>query len=110
MYFHVGLAWDLVGTAESLMQSTHNRLTLSVDGNHPSDAPEYAAVGMEYTIHNMITLRSGYRLNRDVEKLFYGIGLNIPLLGSVFAIDYALASFGELDYIEVVSGSIAFAR
>jgi hypothetical protein len=50
----------------------------------------------------------GYRLNRDVEKLYYGVGLKIPLAGTKFTIDYSLASFDELDYIHVFSAGIYF--
>jgi hypothetical protein len=56
----------------------------------------------------LVSLRGGYRLNRDIEKLFYGIGLNIPLSNSRFKFDYALASYDDLDYIHVFSGSIDF--
>jgi len=43
-----------------------------------------------------------------VEKMFYGIGLNIPMGESGFHFDYGLASFDELDYIHIFSGSIDF--
>jgi hypothetical protein len=106
--FRVGLAMDIVGTGENLAVSTNNRLTLSMDGNHPTDSPEYVAFGAEYAYRELLYLRGGYRLNRDVEKFFYGIGLAIPVTGATFNFDYAVASFEELDYIHVLSGSISF--
>ena len=107
--FRVGLAMDLVGKESTgFMQNEHNRLTFTVDGNHPSDAAEHINFGLEYSFAEAIILRSGYRFNRDVEKFFYGVGLNIPMAGnSSFRFDYALASYGELDYVHVFGGSIS---
>ncbi|GAB4378336.1 MAG: type IX secretion system outer membrane channel protein PorV [Calditrichia bacterium] len=106
--FRVGLAIDLLGPEKSFRQSEHSRFTLTVDGNHPTDAEEYLAFGGEYAFREVLALRGGYRLNRDVEKFFYGIGLNVPVTGATFNFDYALASFGELDYIQVFSVALSF--
>jgi hypothetical protein len=106
--FRVGISMDVLGTAENVFNSQANRFTLSIDGNHPTDAPEYVAFGAEYAFKELLMLRGGYRLNRDVEKFFYGIGLNIPVTGASFGFDYALSSFDELDYIHVFSGSLSF--
>jgi hypothetical protein len=106
--FRVGVAMDVMGRAENFLKSEENRLTFSIDGNHPTDGPEYMAFGAEYSFKEILALRGGYRLNRDVEKFFYGIGLHVPLSGAAFTFDYALASFEELEYIHVISGSISF--
>ena len=107
--FRVGLAMDLVGkNADGLLQNENSRLTLMVDGNHPADAAEYMNMGLEYGLNEVLMLRGGYRINRDVEKMFYGVGLNIPLSGaSSFVFDYAIASFDELDYVHVFSANIS---
>ncbi|MFC2088603.1 PorV/PorQ family protein, partial [Calditrichota bacterium] len=75
--FQVGVAMDVVGGGDSFYKSELNRVTLSVDGSHPTESPEFVSFGLEYEYDELIALRSGYRLNRDVEKMFYGIGLNI---------------------------------
>jgi len=106
--FRVGISMDVLGTAENVFNSQNSRFTLSIDGNHPTDAPEYVAFGAEYAFKELLMLRGGYRLNRDVEKFFYGIGLNIPVTGATFGFDYAIASFDELDYIHIFSGSLSF--
>ncbi|MCB0277774.1 MAG: PorV/PorQ family protein, partial [Calditrichaeota bacterium] len=106
--FRVGLSTDLMGNGPAFVSSEIHRLTLSVDGNHPGDAVEHVNVGLEYSFNEILQLRGGYRSNRDLEKFFYGIGLNIPTEGSSsFTFDYALASFGELDYVHIFSGSIS---
>ena len=106
--FQVGVCSDLIGQNDAFIDSEKNRFTLSIDGIHPLDSPEFAAFGLEYEFNNLIALRMGYRLNRDVEKLYYGVGINVPLSGTKFTVDYGLASFDELDYIHVFSAGIYF--
>ncbi len=106
--FAVGLAMDLIGEEDNLIQGGLNTLTFSITGNHPSDSQEFASFGLEYGYDNLIFLRGGYRLNRDVEKFFYGVGLNIPISSAGLTFDYGLASFDELDYIHIFSASISF--
>jgi len=106
--FAVGLSMDLVGAKDGLWINKNNHVTLSVAGNHPADAPEFASFGLEYIFHDVLALRGGYRLNRDVEKFFYGAGIKAPFSGAVFSFDYSLASYGELDMIHIFSASIAF--
>lgn len=107
--FRVGLAVDLIGRGtEGLLASENNRVTISVDGNHPADAAQYLNIGAEYNFSEILSLRGGFRSNRDVEKFFYGMGLSIPLADkSTFNFDYALASFGELDYIHIFGAGIS---
>jgi hypothetical protein len=107
--FRVGFAIDLVGRGtEGLLENENNRLTLTVDGNHPADAAQYLNIGAEYIFSEIISLRGGFRSNRDVEKFFYGLGLSIPLADkSSFYFDYALASFGELDYVHIFGAGIS---
>jgi len=108
LMFQVGLAMDIMGGSDSYYPSEYNRVTISIDGSHPNDSPEFASIGLEYEYNQLVALRGGYRLNRDVENFFYGIGLNIPLSESKFRFDYALASYNDLDYIHIFSGSIDF--
>lgn len=106
LIFQVGVAMDIVGDKESFLPSEDNRVTVSIDGSHPTDSPEYASFGLEYEYNKLIALRSGYRLNRDTEKLFYGVGLKIPSGNSSFDFDYALASYDDLDYVHIFSASL----
>lgn len=107
--FAVGLTMDLISAEDGLLSMKDSRATFSVTGNHPADAEENAAFGLEYAYKEIIFLRSGYRLNRDLEKMFYGLGLKVPLSsGTFFTVDYSLASFGELDYIHIFSTAITF--
>jgi hypothetical protein len=73
---------------------------LAVDAVHPSDNKEYLNTGMEVKIHNMISLRAGYRqlLLEDREGgLTFGFGLNVSVMGAEVNVDYANVDFGRLD-------------
>jgi hypothetical protein len=106
--FQAGLATDIVGKGDTFYNSELNRVTFSVDGSHPTDSPEFVSFGLEWEYSEIIALRTGYKLNRDVEKIFYGVGLNVPMSGTNFKFDYGVASFDELDYVHIFSGSLEF--
>jgi len=106
--FSFGLALDIIGGKDGLYKAEQHQLTFDITGSHPADADEYASIGFEYTLSKLISIRTGYRSNRDVEKMFYGAGLHIPMGTTIFNFDYAIASFEDLDYIHVFSASIAF--
>ncbi len=106
--FRMGLAMDLIGGETAPISSSSSRLTLSADGNHPADAAEYLALGVEYAFNELLFLRGGMRTNRDVENLFYGAGFRLPMGNNEIHFDYALAPFGQLENIHVVTGSLTF--
>ena len=105
--FAVGLAVDLIGRNDAFLKMNDNEMTFSITGNHPADAKEFASFGVEYTFQNVVSLRSGYRLNRDIEKFYYGFGLKVPIPGAAFNFDYSVASFDELDNIHIFSASVS---
>ena len=106
--FRVGIAVDIFGAEEGLMRSRENRLTLTVDGNHPNDNNETIGAGVEYMWNDLLALRAGYKGNHDSEKLSFGGGLNFVLAGWQLAVDYAYASLGDLDAVQRFSVGIAF--
>jgi len=105
--FAVGLSMDIIGGKSDFLQIEDNRLIASFTGNHPSDGQEYGSLGLEYVLKDIIALRGGYRINRDIEKFFYGVGLKAPLSGVIFYFDYSLASFDQLDYVHIFSASVS---
>lgn len=106
--FRVGIAMDILGADDALMQSRDNRLTLAIDGNHPNDNVETIGAGMEYMWNKILALRLGYKNNHDVEKFSYGGGLNLMLAGWRFRFDYAYASLSDLDEVQRFTVGITF--
>jgi len=107
--FRVGIAIELIGdTPTHFIRSKHQRVTLAIDANHPNDAAENIRFGLEYEIRRLIIFRSGYKFNEDLVNFTFGGGLKFNLQATQFIIDYALAAYGELDYVNFVSLGCSF--
>ena len=105
--FRVGVGWTLVGREGAMLANDTHALQLAVDGNHRNDAPENAAVGLEYSFADVLALRAGYHVNDDVRRWSYGAGLawNVPGSFSV-VFDYAMMDLVRLGGVHVFSLSI----
>ncbi len=98
--FRVGIAVDLFGEeGNSFFPNESSRLTLALDGNHPTDNEERGNIGVEYSWKNTLALRLGYKYNYSVQGLTFGGGLNVGFGGALIGVDYALAEFGDLGYV-----------
>lgn len=106
--FRVGIAVDIIALKDGFVQNNENRLTLSIDGNHPNDNHETVGAGLEYEWNELLALRLGYKNNHDVENFSFGGGLKMILAGLHFNLDYAYADFGDLDSIQRFTAGIAF--
>lgn len=85
-----------VGIAMELLESERQRLTGSVQLNHPVDDAENVVMGMEYAFLKSLVLRGGYKFNKDEETFSYGVGFKIPLGKLKFRVDYAYTNFIHL--------------
>jgi hypothetical protein len=95
--FRVGISANLL---EDFFAMEDYDLIMAVDAVHPNDNKEYLNTGMEARIHDMISLRAGYRqvLLTDREGgLTFGFGLNLSVMGARVNLDYANVDFGRLD-------------
>ena len=77
----------------------------NLDVNKPL-AGDYAAhVGLEYQIHELLALRSGYKSKAEDWKaggdleIFSGISLGLGFAWKQYLFDYAIASYGDLGFI-----------
>lgn len=105
--FRVGIGWELVGSSDAMFSNDTHGLRLAIDGNHANDAPENAAVGLEYSFANVLALRGGYHLNDDVRRWSYGIGLQWDNPGSFSAgFDYAMMDLVRLGSVHIFSLSV----
>lgn len=85
-----------IGFAFEPYQDTEHKLTASIQLNHPNDNSENVSTGLEYTWHNLLSLRGGYKLNVDEQNLSFGAGVNLPLSIADFTFDYAFSNFSRL--------------
>ena len=86
------------------------RLSLALDMVHPNDNKEYFNGGVELSILNLISLRSGYRgygMDQSEGGLALGVGLDLNLSqGMRLQVDYAVTSFGRLKDVHQFSVGI----
>ena len=107
--FRVGIAWNILGKTNTMMQSDNDRLILALDGNHPNDSPENASVGAEYVWNDLLALRGGYHFNDDVKTWSAGVGIHWEASSRLLlGLDYALADMDRLDQIHVFSFTVEF--
>ena len=85
-----------VGAAMDPIDSNNQRLTLSIQLNHPVDNAEYIVTGMEYSFLKMLFLRAGYKFNKNEENLTMGAGVIVPVGPLKVRVDYGYANFDHL--------------
>ena len=93
--FRLGAAADLVGADGIVRQDPTNRLTVAYDLHQPNDYDQQMQLGLEYTFADLVSLRTGYKLNYDVEGLTFGAGVNADLRGAQLGVDYSYGGMGE---------------
>ena len=106
--FRIGVALDIVGKHDAVVQSDASRLTLAVDGNHPNDNNERLNLGTEYAWEETLFARIGYKVNYDLERWTYGLGVKISIGTQQAAFDYALVDYAALGKVSKFSLDIQF--
>lgn len=85
-----------IGFAFEPWQTEQNRITTSIQLNHPNDNSENVSLGAEYSYNNIVQLRAGYKINVDEQGLTAGAGFNLPLGIGKISVDYGYAGFSVL--------------
>ncbi|MFH1214193.1 MAG: PorV/PorQ family protein [Candidatus Neomarinimicrobiota bacterium] len=86
-----------VGASDNIFKTNSQRLTVSAELLHPTDANEYICIGFEYEFLKILALRGGYRTNDSEHYLTTGFGLKLPNIGRFgAAADYAYVSYGDI--------------
>ena len=100
LFFRVGLAMDVFKTAIS-------RFTIAVDAFRPSDNDETINIGGEFSVHDWVSLRAGYKslFRHDSEEgLTFGAGLNYRFgSAGVWSLDYCFMDFGLFENVHMFS-------
>ena len=85
-----------IGFAFEPYEDNTNRVTASVQLNHPNDNSENFALGAEYSFDNTFYLRAGYKFNVDEQNYSFGTGISLPISIANVAFDYAFSNFTKL--------------
>ena len=93
--FRLGAAGDLVGPAGMVREDSQNRLTVAYDLLQPNDYNQQMQFGLEYTFADVVSLRTGYKLNYDVEAFTFGAGVKADLNPVRLGVDYSYGGMGE---------------
>jgi len=79
-----------VSAADEVFSTENIGLIFAAELVHPTDNVEWINFGMEINLLNYVELRGGYRLDNDLSKVSFGIGLRPPSLSDFdFKIDYS---------------------
>ena len=104
VFFRVGGSFDVLQMGES-------KLITAAEFTHPPDNSEKLNLGAEYSFHDDLFLRGGYKMNYDTEGLTAGFGVKFPLTlvkSSVARLDYAYQDMNYLSAAHRVSLNVSF--
>jgi len=108
LMFRVGIAMDLIGGSDPFIDSEMNRFTMAIDGVHPNDNTEKINIGGEYAWNETVFARLGYKINYDVEKWTFGVGVQVNFGNQQAGFDYALVDFSDLGKVSQFSLQVSF--
>ena len=107
-----------LGFAFEPYQTEQNRITTSVQLNHPNDNAEDVRFGVEYAWSEWLMLRAGLRRtvggswleknSNTADDYSFGIGVVAPLSFTVITFDYAYTDFNELGAVHRISCSMTY--
>ncbi len=102
-----------LGVALEALQTEDNRITTSIQLNHPNDNAEHFLLGVEYAWRNTFFLRGGAKRTigqplfgtdaTSAETFSLGAGVFVPVGFTSVNVDYAFASFSQLGSVHRIS-------
>jgi hypothetical protein len=99
--FRFGLAFEPI-------ENQRQKLTVSFEGNQPSDNQQQLKCGLEWTWKRQLALRSGYNFNADELKLSAGVGLFASIGQTKSTVDYSYTDGGFLGGISRIALGMRF--
>ena len=85
-----------IGFASEPYQDEINKVTASIQLNHPNDNSENLSTGVEYSWKNTFFLRGGYKFNVDEQNYSFGAGFYVPVSIANVTVDYSYSNFVRL--------------
>lgn len=99
--FKFGLAMNFMSL---WIDESPHKVTVATEYIHPRDYSERVHVGAEYSFHELLYIRGGYRYNYSEERFTYGVGLRFTLGGSTsLRLDYSYLPFENFDAVHMFS-------
>lgn len=108
MTFRLGVQMSLIGGTDALIANTNNSVTLVAQFDDAFDNALRATYAMEYWWNETIALRGGLRQNYDLAQFTFGGGLQVPVKELMFRFDYAIADYGDLGNVNIISVELLF--
>lgn len=99
--FRIGLAFEPY-------QDETNKVTASVQLNHPGDNSENISLGTEYSYQSIFFLRAGYKVNVDEQSYSVGAGIKADARFALVFFDYAYTPYQRLGDVHRFSLSLRF--
>ncbi len=96
LVFTMGISADVVDFTKF---SDIHSLVVNIDASHYRARPEQLKIGIEYTLMNMLSLRTGYISNSQEYNFTFGVG--VSKLG--FSFDYAFIPFDSFDSVQMMT-------
>jgi long-subunit fatty acid transport protein len=85
-----------IGFAFEPYENEFNKITASIQLNHPNDNSENVSTGIEYSWKNTFYLRGGYKFNVEEQNYSFGAGVFVPVSIANVTVDYAFSNFVRL--------------
>ncbi len=104
--FRIGASMDLFDFLNNRTPS--QTLLLSIDALHPRSYAERLNLGLEYTLRDFLSLRTGYLFNYDERGVTAGFGVHKTIAGLFLEIDYAYTPFGLFDSVQRLTVQMRF--
>jgi len=99
--FRIGFALDPIDDAA-------NKLTTSIQLNHPADNAENISLGAEYSYQSALFLRAGYKINVDEQSYSLGAGVRADAKFAILNFDYAFTPYQRLGDVHRFSLEMSF--
>jgi hypothetical protein len=107
-----------IGFAMEPLETEDQRITSSIELNHPNDNSENIHLGVEYQYEKSVWLRTGVkrtigepffgRDNTSSNDITFGVGFAIPVAASRINVDYAFANFNQLGNVHRISLAVTY--
>lgn len=107
-----------VGFAFEPYQTDRQRITASIQLNHPNDNSEDVRFGIEYAWSSWLMLRSGLKRTigeswftksqKSADDFSFGLGVVAPLSFTTISFDYAYTNFNDLGAVHRISCALTY--